>query len=438
MMTIEDVIVRRNKRTARLRLSSFSVITRAVLVAILLGLMGSVAAHAQAGAAQITAQSYTISTFAGGLSASYPAPGTNIAIGSPGGLAVDRDGNLYISGGLNSAFRLDKEGLLTRIAGGAFGYTGDGGPAIYASLGTDVGEPGWNSGVALDQDGNVYVADTYNHRVRRISPDGRITTVVGNGDEGQTGDGGPATAARLSYPSGMAVDSAGNLYIAIPSKSVVRKVTPNGTITTAAGRGTQGLSGDGGLATEAELRNPVSIAVSTTGDVYIADVSGIRRVSPDGLITTVPGSVPEGFTGNPALDFQPGFQLEFPTAVTLDGRGNIVFATSKGRVRRLASDGSVMTLAGLGGIGFAGDGGPAVQAQFSGISSMAVDKEGSIFVADIWNKRVRKISTEGTITTVAGNGMERFGGDGGHVSSAQFYTECCASIAANTEGALYI
>jgi sugar lactone lactonase YvrE len=401
--------------------------------------MSRAAVYFLACVAPIASQQYTITTFVGGPPASRPVPGTNTAIGSPTGVAVDQDGNLYITGGLNSAFRLDKRGLLTRIAGGVFGFSGDGGLGISAWLGTDVGEPGWPSGVAADGDGNVYVADTYNHRIRRISLDGKIATVAGNGEEGSAGDGGPAIAARLSYPSGLAVDSAGNLYIAIPSKGVVRKVSRNGIITTVAGRGTRGLSGDGGLATDAELRNPASITVDAAGNLYIVDagISGIRRVSPDGLIATVPGSLPDGFTGDVSADSR----LEFPTAVCLDRQENLVFATSRRRVRRLSSDGSVVTVAGDGGVGFAGDGEPAVQAHFSGISSLAIDHEGAIYVADIWNNRVRKISTEGTITTAAGNGAEHFGGDGGPADLAQVNIACCmggGGMTFDAEGNLYL
>ena len=187
-------------------------------------------------------------------------------------------------------------GTITTAAGdGAASYSGDGGAATSAEL-------NFPYGVAVDSSGNIYIADTDNHRIRKVTPGGTITTVAGNGVQGYSGDGGPATSADLNYPNGVAVDGSGNLYIADTNNVRVRKVTAGGIITTVAGNGAQGFAGDNGAATSAELSSQSRVAVDSFGNVYIADIdnSRIRKVSSSGVITTVAGNGTWGFAGDAA------------------------------------------------------------------------------------------------------------------------------------------
>ncbi len=274
---------------------------------------------------RLQAQQYVISTFAGGGFAPTPATGTNFKIGNPADLATDAAGNIYFVS-LNSAFKLDSQDILTRLAGtGAGGYSADGGVAVNARLFS----PG---GVAADGSGNLYIADTSNARIRRVTPGGIIATVAGNGTAGYSGDGGTAVDAQLNNPGGIVLDVNGNLYIFDSSNLRIRKVSTSGIITTVAGNGTAGYSGDGGAATDAEISAAHGIAVDGSGNLYIADTRNqrIRRISTGGTITTVagnttltPGEIPAS-TGNggPAIQAQ----LNLPSDVAVDGAGNIYIA----------------------------------------------------------------------------------------------------------------
>ena len=221
------------------------------------------------------AVSYVISTYAGGLPTATAATATTYPLLLVNAVATDPAGNTFISSGLNCVFKLDSAGNLTRVAGtGKAGYSGDGGPAVNAQLDSP-------QGLALDLAGNLYIADQYNQRVRMVSPNGVIATVAGTGVAGYLGDSGPATSAQLNSPQGVAVDSAGNLYIADSGNQRIRRVSANGTITTAAGTGSAGYSGDSGLATSAQLCNPLGVAVDATGNLYIAD-TGFLFQGPNG------------------------------------------------------------------------------------------------------------------------------------------------------------
>jgi hypothetical protein len=213
------------------------------------------------------AQQFVISTYAGG----------NAAIGSPQGVAADTAGNIYFSS-LNSVFKLDPAGGVMRVAGNLrAGFSGDGGPATSAQLFTDNGESGWPAGLAVDKAGNLYIADRGNARVRKVSADGMITTVAGNGSCCSTsGDGGPATSAQLNTPIGLALDNVGNLFIADAANRNVRRVSTGGTISTIAGSSAPPDSGDGGPAGSAGLRYPTGLAAGTDGSLYIADGSRVR------------------------------------------------------------------------------------------------------------------------------------------------------------------
>jgi len=363
-------------------------------------------------------------------------PATNAQLNGPAGLAVDGKGNLFFVDN-GRVRRVAPSGVITTVAGnGTSGYSGDGGPAVNAQFVNA-------EALAVDSAGNLFVSDG-NNSIRRVDSSGIITTVAGNGTDGFSGDGGPATSARLSSPTGLAVDSAGNLYIADFNNLRVRKVSPGGTITTVAGSGGWGFSGDGGPATEAKFSNPQAVAVDSVGNLYIADCeydSGnarIRRVSLSGIITTVAGNGIPGFSGDggPATSAQ----LDGTEAVAVDADGNIFIADSYNlRVRKVSPRGIITTVAGPGNqssSGSSGDGGPATNAQLNGPEGVAVDRAGNLFIADTGNSRVRKVSPSGIITTVAGNGIRGNSGDGGPATSAQLNGP--TGVAVDVAGDLFI
>ena len=350
-------------------------------------------------------------------------PGTRAFLSFPRGVAVDAGGNVLIADTSNHRIRrvVAGTGVITTVAGGGvFGYIGDGGPATSASL--------WGpSGVAVDAGGNVYIADTSNNRVRRLATStGIITTVAGNGSWGFSGDGGPGTSASLRSPSGVAVDAGGNVLIADTSNNRIRRVAAGtGIITTVAGNGSSGFSGDGGPGTSASLRSPYEVAVDGGGNVLIADTSNnrIRRLAAGtGIITTVVGIGADYVSG----DGGPGTSasLSYPTGVAVDGGGNLLIADRyNNRIRRLAAGtGVITTVAGNGSRGFSGDGGPATSASLRWPQGVAVDGDGSVLVADTWNCRIRRVAAgTGIITTVAGTGEGGFSGDGGPGTSARLF-----------------
>lgn len=359
-------------------------------------------------------------------------PANRASLNAPYGVAVDSAGNLYIADTYNSLIRKVSGGIITTVAGNGFeSFSGDGGPAVSASL-------FFPQGVAVDSVGNLYIADTNNLRIRRVSG-GTITTVAGNGKAVFSGDGGPATNAAISA-LGVAVDLAGNLYIADLYNNRIRKVA-GGTITTIAGNGNGGpgvgtgtLSGDGGPATSASLDGPSGVAVDSAGNLYIGDTYNdrIRKVS-GGTITTVAGGGSLGFSGDggPATSAS----LSEPAGVAVDSTGNLYISDSNNDRIREVSQGTISTVAGNGGYEFSGDGGPATSATFNGPQGVAVDSAGTLYIADTDNHRVRKVSG-GTITTAAGNGAEGFSGDGGPGTSAMLNYP--AGLAVDSANNLYI
>jgi hypothetical protein len=321
--------------------------------------------------------------------------------------------------------------MITTVAGtGVAGFGGDGGPATDAQLNNPVG-------LGVDSAGILYIADYRNHRVRKVTLDGMITTVAGTGVAGFGGDGGPATSAQLDLPAGVDVDSAGNLYIAENNNHRVRKVTPDGVITTVAGTGVTGFGGDGGPATDAQLNNPAEVMVDSAGTLYIADFNNhrVRKVTPDGVITTVAGTGVAGFGGDggPATDAQ----LNGPAGVVMDSAEALyVSDLFNHRVRKVTPDGVITTVAGTGVAGFSGDGGPATAAQLNTLVRIALDSADALYIADRSNHRVRKIGQDGVITTVAGTGIAGFSGDGGPATDAQLDTPL--GVAVDSAGTLYI
>lgn len=314
--------------------------------------------------------------------------------------------------------------VMVTIAGtGINGGRGDNGPAIAAEL--------WSpSGVAVDAQGNVFIADTQNHRVRKIAPSGTITTVAGNGMVGFSGDGGPATAAALNEPNDVVVDATGNLYISDTLNNRIRRVSATGIISTIAGSGLSPftnelppLDGDGGAATQARLNAPFGLALDKTGNLFIteANAARIRRVEANsGIISTVAGNgqIGPGGDGGPAVEAR----LRFPTGVAVDNAGNIYIADiTAHNVRRVnASNGIITTIAGTGAAGYNGDNIPAVNAQLSQPAQVAVDAAGDLYIAEFTGQRIRKITmSSGLISTVAGTGSAGTGGDGSSPIGAQ-------------------
>lgn len=423
-----------------------------------------------------------ISTFAGtGVSGSAPnnTPVANALLSLPSTLAFNRQGDLFIGDGPNGLVRRIRNGIVTNIAGAGTIQTmpgrasttdflstgnlaldreqqilvidsqlrrvyridpandtidavagavvlrggGDGGPATSASLIAPFG-------IAVDANGSVYVADTSDHRVRKIDSGGVMSTFAGNGQPAISGDGGPAASAAVGAPRGLAFDRSGNLYIVGIRGAVVRKVTPEGVISTFAGGPLAGLSGDGGPAARAQLRAPNAVAADRDGNIYIADSGNhrIRRVDPSGVISTVAGGNQSGFSGDggpaaAALLFTPmgvavdadgnlfisdgqnnrirrvsrdGIittvaQVPFPGALAFDAQGNLLI--SRGRqIQALRPDGSLELVAGNGDTGFSGDGGPAIAARITTPGGIALGADEAIYFTDQTNERVRKLT----------------------------------------------
>jgi sugar lactone lactonase YvrE len=372
----------------------------------------------------------------GGIKTGFNAdniPATSAWLSAPTGLAVDSAGNLYIADSGNNRVRKVSNGVITTVAGnGNAGFGGDDGPATSARL---LGP----AAIAIDSAGNLYISDTGNNRVRKVS-NGVITTVAGNGTlltPGFGGDNGPATNAQLNLnshaagvgPAGVAVDSAGNLYIADPGNGRIRKVS-NGVITTVAGD-----TGDNGPAANASLSFPADVAIDSTGNLYIADAVGVRKVS-NGVITTVAGNGTAGFSGDngPATNAQ----LSSPSGITLDSAGNLYIGDyGNGRVRKV-SNGVITTVAGSGRYdssrGGIGDNGPATSAVLNSPTGLAFDAAGNLYIGDSYgDDRVRKVSN-GVITTVAGGGTTFL--DNGPATSTLLVGP--THVAVDSAGNLYI
>jgi len=292
--------------------------------------------------------------------------------------------------------KVDVHGLITTCAGnGGKGYSGDGGPATNATLENPYG-------VAVDGAGNLFIADTQNQRVRKVNTNGIITTVAGNGRAVYSGDGGAATNAGLFFPYGVAVDAGGNLFIADRSSERVRKVDTNGIIMTVAGNGTNGFSGDGGAATKAELGSPTGVAVDGGGNLYIVDYGNqrIRKVDTNGVITTFAGSNGTGYSGDGGAATKAS--LNNPSGVSVDPQGNVFIAdTFNLRVRKVDVRGIITTVAGNGGSGLNGDGGPATKATLYNPYGVATDASGNLYIADALNERVREVGLQGPVLNLA-------------------------------------
>jgi sugar lactone lactonase YvrE len=293
------------------------------------------------------------------------------------------------------------------------------GPSLAEATGTALSRP---AGVAFDAAGNLYIADTGDNLVLEVSPVGVLSTVAGTGEQGYSGDNGPAIAAVLDSPAGIAVDTAGNVYIADTHNNRIRKVI-SGTITTIAGTGAAGFSGDGGAATSATLNLPTAVAVDAAGNLYIADTNNhrIRKITGT-AITTVAGDGEQLYLNDGVAPTQTG--LDSPSGIAVDAAGNLYIGDTRNqRVRKVTlSSGLISTVAGNGTKSFAGDGGVATSAGLATPRGVAAAADGSIYFADSDNNRIRNVNVSGTISTAAGDGAQGFSGDTGPANLAMLDT----------------
>jgi len=355
--------------------------------------------------ADVQNSSYTISTIAGTGTSGYSGDGgaaTSAQLSLPYGVAADSSGNVYIADNSSSVIRkVDTSGKISTIAGtGAAGYSGDGGAATSAQL-------AYPYKVAVDGSGNIYISDTNNCRVRKIDTSGKISTIAGTGVRGYSGDGGAATSAQISYPRGLAVDSSGNIYIVDGGNNVIRKVDASGKIGTIAGTGTKGYSGDGGAATSAQLNNICELAVDSSGNVYIADTYNhrIRKIDTSGKINTIAGTGVIGYSGDGGA--ATSAKINYPYGVAVDSSGSVYIADGGNfRVRKIDTSGKIITIAGTGASGYSGDGGAATSAVMNCPYGLAADSSGNIYVTDYHNCAIRKLSPAASTYTVTydGNG----------------------------------
>lgn len=319
--------------------------------------------------------------------------------------------------------------IYTSAGDGGSGSSGDGGNATLASI-------GYPSGVAVDAAGNLFIADIGNYLIRKVDSGGVISTFAGGGGAA-IGDGGLATDATLNQPCAVAVGGDGSVFITDWENNRIRKVDPNGYISTVAGTGEWGFSGDGGLATDAMLNNPDGIAVDASGNLYIADTDNyrIRKVDASGVISTVAG---DGTYWN-AIDGvrATASSLNVPVDVAVDREGNLYIAEAQGeRIRKVDGDGIISTVAGRGEAGFGGDGGQATLAWLDSPTGVAVDVDLRIFIADSINRRIRMVDEDGVITTVAGDGTYGFDGDGDLATDAWFSS--LEDVAVDEAGNIYV
>jgi uncharacterized protein (TIGR03437 family) len=340
-------------------------------------------------------------------------PALSAKLTDPRDVAVDAAGSLYVGDGRR--VRVISGGTIRTFAGdGVFGFRGDGAEAVWAHLSSP-------RAVALDGWGNLFIADQGNYRVRKVTAAGTISTVAGG-----------SPALPLTWPSGLASDPWGALWIADYLANRIRKVTPGGGYTTVAGTDKAGYGGDDGPATAAQLNLPAGLAADAAGNLYFADSGNhlVRKISAAGIISTIAGKGVRGRGGDGGSALSA--QLDTPAAVALDGLGNLYIADSYNHsIRKVTPAGTIVTVAGRGTQGFSGDGGPATSAELSFPSGLAVDRGGNLYIADRNNHRVRKVSPDLVIATIAGNGIEGFTGDGGPAAEAQLSSPSDAAVDAS-------
>ncbi len=363
-------------------------------------------------------QTYIISTFAGGNGPGFSGdggPATAAQLSQPTGIAFDASGNLYIADQNNQRIRQVSNGTISSPAGsGTMGYAGDGKAATAADLNAPLG-------VLVDSSGNLYIADTGNDVIRKVTTDGNISTVAGNygAGAGYGGDGGNPTGAIFNQPSAIAMDSAGNLYICDTLNHRVRKANFSTNVTsTVAGNGNASFSGDGGKAIFAALSSPRGVAVDAAGNVYISDSDNnrIRKVTPAGIITTIAGNGTPGFSGDggAATDAQ----LNRPRGIALDAAGNLYIADYLNSRIRMVSNGIIRTIAGTAGYGNGGDGGFGTSALLNFPAGVAVDSSGKVYIADTQNNAIRVLTPIASPPIIKKGGVQSAGAFGAFFSVA--------------------
>lgn len=321
--------------------------------------------------------------------------------------------------------------VINTITGdGTAAYSGDGGLATTAKINNPYG-------VAVDGIGNVYIADYGNNRIRKIDTFGIIRTIAGNGTASFTGDGGPATAATINAPRGIAVDGAGNVYFSDYANLRIRMINTSGVISTIAGTGFAAFSGDGGPATAAKVNYAWGVAIDGAGNVIFADALNcrVRKINTSGIISTIAGTGSCFISGDggPAS----AARLQYPYGVACDGAGNIYIADEgNNRIRKINASGIISTIAGSPTYGFTGDGGPSTAARLYYPSGIASDAAGNVYICDINNNRIREINTAGIINTIAGNGIAGYSGDGGFPTMAEINRS--TGVAVSPSGKVYI
>ena len=328
--------------------------------------------------------SYMVTTIAGsGANGFLDGSKEKAQFNWPTGVAVDDKGNIYVADFLNNLIRkINSQGEVATFIGSGHAAFADGKGRMAHLKGPD--------NIAIDKDGNIYVADTDNFRIRKVAPDGIITTIAGSGIKGYKD--GDWKTAMFAYPTGIAVDKDGNVYVADRRSHTIRKIMTGGNVVTIAGNGYPALVDGSGVKTH--FREPVSLAVDHTGNIYVADSgnNAIRKITPDGIVSTLAGG------GRPGYKDGEGHDARFfwPTGVTIDSFGNIYVCDSQNnRIRRVTPEGFVSTVAGMGIPGFAD--GSGYNAQFSFPTGIEIDKAGNIYVADSGNNRIRKISQGGIL-----------------------------------------
>lgn len=378
-----------------------------------------------------------ITTIAGNGKAGFSGdggPAFMASLNSPAGLTFDKNGNLYIADRDNHRIRkIDSSGIITTVAGNGIGdFSGDEGPATKASLNLP-------SDVACDEKGNLYISDRSNHRIRKVDAKGRITTYAGLGVASYRGDYGPALDAFLKFPFGIALDKKGNLYIADRGNNRIRKVDQNGIITTVAGDGLFASRGDDGPATMANLAYPTGVVVDSLGNLYIADRNNslIRKVSPLGIITTIMGTGKTHYNGDQGLARQTNLHLPFALALDPEEKNLYVVDRNHFRIRKLNFfSNRVETIAGNGKHLTKGDQGHALGATLNSPSGLVVDANDNIIFADQMHDKIRKLDRQGFITSLAGNGKPGESGDGHPAVDATLFRPSAMGL--DRENKLYV
>jgi trimeric autotransporter adhesin len=370
-------------------------------------------------------------------------PGASVRLEGPTGVAVDSYGTIFFAeGGIGSGTGLAKgdyrvwkvpaSGVLLTVAGnGVPSFAGDGGPAINAQL---------NGATAMSMDGigNLYIADAGNNRIRQVNPDGRMSTLLGNGTPGFTVEFGLPAGVLVNAPHGVVAEPGGVIYFADSGNNRIRKYQPGGNVETWAGNGNASYFGDNGPATKAAVNQPYGVALDAAGNLYIADTldNAVRKVSADGTITTIAGFGSPGFAGDggPAIQAK----LNGPRGVAVDTAGNVYVADSGNhRVRRIDSTGTIVTIAGNGNTDFAPGDSAGTSSTLSDPRGVAVDRNGNVYIADTGHNRIRKVFPSGAITTIAGAaGTCCYSGDGGPAILAELNQPMGLSL--DSAGNLYV